>query len=170
MSEQQLVDCVRTCYGCNGGLQQRAFSYLNTHYAMSEASYPYTGVDGTCTYSTSDNTGIYAPGYTWVTADDPDAMKAALANSYALSVSIQANQYSFQAYTSGIFTNTRCGTNLDHATVVVGWGQEGSTEYWIMRNSWGVTWGEEGYMKIEIVSGHGLCGIQMEPLYPEAKK
>merc|ERR1719198_1872795 len=136
---------------------------------MTEASYPYTGVDGTCNYSSSDNTGVYATGYTWVTAGDPDAMKAALANNYTLSVSIQANQFAFQSYSSGIFTNTRCGTNLDHATAVVGWGQEGSTEYWIMRNSWGTTWGEEGYMKVEIVSGHGLCGIQMEPLYPEAR-
>lgn len=87
-----------------------------------------------------------------------------------MSVSIQANQFCFQSYSSGIFDNTRCGTNLDHAVAVVGWGSDNGVEYWLLRNSWGVTWGEEGYMKVEIVSGHGLCGIQMEPLYPYAAK
>lgn len=91
MSEQQLVDCDRTCFGCNGGLQQRAFLYYESHYAMSEASYPYKGTDGTCQYSSVDNTGIKATGYTFTTADDPNAMKTALASNYMLSVSIQAN-------------------------------------------------------------------------------
>jgi len=62
-SEQQLVDCVKLCYGCNGGLQSRAFNYLESHYEMSEASYPYTGVDGTCAYSSSNNTGVKCTGW-----------------------------------------------------------------------------------------------------------
>jgi len=92
-------------------------------------------------------------------------MKDALVT-YPMSVAIQANQLSFQLYTTGIFTNTNCGTQLDHATNVVGWGTESGMDYWIMRNSWGATWGESGYMRLEIVSGAGLCGIQMQPLYP----
>jgi len=91
-------------------------------------------------------------------------MKSAL-NDHVLSVAIQANQYAFQLYSGGIFTNTSCGTNLDHATNVVGWGTSGSMEYWLMRNSWGTSWGDAGYMYIEQVSGHGICGIQMEPNY-----
>ena len=94
-------------------------------------------------------------------------MKAALASN-PLAVAIQANQLSFQLYTSGIFTNTNCGTNLDHATNVVGWGTSNGMDYWIMRNSWGTSWGMSGYMELEIVAGPGLCGIQMGPLYPIA--
>jgi len=91
-------------------------------------------------------------------------MKSAL-NSHVLSVAIQANKACFQTYSSGIFNNSNCGTSLDHATNVVGWGTSGTTDYWIMRNSWGTSWGEKGYMQLEIVSGKGYCGIQMEPLY-----
>jgi len=93
-------------------------------------------------------------------------MKAAL-QSGVLSVSIEADKPVFQRYSTGIFNSTSCGTSLDHAVAVVGWGKSGSTEYWIMRNSWGKSWGESGYMQMEITSGKGICGVQMEPLYPK---
>jgi len=83
-----------------------------------------------------------------------------------LSVAIQANQYAFQSYSSGIFDSSNCGTRLDHATNIVGWGGSGSAEYWIMRNSWGTTWGESGYMQMGISTtvnnGAGYCGIQSQ--------
>lgn len=164
-AEQQLVDCVKTCFGCNGGNAALAWHYLQSHAEMTEASYPYTATDGTCVYSSSNNTGVLNVSHVNVTADSPDDMKAALAN-YPLSVAIQANQLSFQLYSSGIFTNTNCGTQLDHATNVVGWGTSNGMDYWIMRNSWGTSWGEQGYMRLEIVAGTGLCGIQMQPQYP----
>jgi len=89
-------------------------------------------------------------------------MKSALAKQ-PLSVSIEADKSVFQRYSSGIFNASTCGTRLDHATNVVGWGSSGKTDYWIMRNSWGTRWGERGYMRLEIVSGAGICGIQKEP-------
>lgn len=89
-------------------------------------------------------------------------MKSALA-SRPLSVSIEADKSVFQRYSSGIFDSSTCGTRLDHATNVVGWGSSGNTDYWIMRNSWGTRWGERGYMRLKIVSGAGICGIQKEP-------
>jgi len=92
-------------------------------------------------------------------------MKNALA-SQPLSVSIEADKSVFQSYKSGIFNSTACGTSLDHATNVVGWGTSGTTEYWIMRNSWGTSWGEQGYMRVAITTGAGICGIQSSPLYP----
>jgi len=83
-----------------------------------------------------------------------------------LSVAIQANQFAFQNYSGGIFNNANCGTNLDHATNIVGWGTSNGVDYWIMRNSWGTSWGEQGYMQIEISStvnnGAGYCGIQSQ--------
>jgi len=167
LSEQQLVDCVNLCFGCNGGNAALAFRYWESHNAMSEASYAYTAKDGTCAYNASSATPVKAVSYTGVTADSPDSMKATLVNNI-MSVAIQANQLSFQLYSSGVFTNTNCGTQLDHATNVVGWGSESGMDYWIMRNSWGATWGESGYMRLEIVDGVGLCGIQMQPNFPVA--
>jgi len=95
-------------------------------------------------------------------------MENALQNGI-LSVSIQANQFCFQTYSTGIFNNAQCGISLDHATNVVGFGTSDDGEaYWIMRNSWGETWGESGYMLLAISSsvnnGAGYCGIQSEPI------
>lgn len=87
-------------------------------------------------------------------------MKQAVTNG-PVSVAIQADQRVFQTYKSGIFDSASCGTQLDHATAVVGWGTEDGQEFWIMRNSWGTTWGEAGYMRVAIEEGHGICGIQM---------
>jgi len=81
---------------------------------------------------------------------------------------IEADRAVFQQYTSGIFDSTACGTSLDHATLVVGYGSENGQDYWIMKNSWGTVWGEAGYMRLAIVNGQGICGIQMNPLYPTA--
>jgi C1A family cysteine protease len=92
-------------------------------------------------------------------------MKAAVAQQ-PTSVLIEADKSVFQMYKSGIFDSTACGTNLDHATLVVGYGSEAGQEYWIMKNSWGTVWGEEGYMRLAIVDGDGICGIQMSPLFP----
>lgn len=84
-----------------------------------------------------------------------------------VSVAIQADQKVFQIYKSGIFDSAECGTALDHATNVVGWGTELGQDYWIMRNSWGNTWGESGYMRIAIRDGAGICGIQMQVDYAD---
>ena len=94
-------------------------------------------------------------------------MKAALLEG-VLAVVIEADQMCFQYYTSGIFDNANCYKGaLDHATNVVGFGSENGVEYWIMRNSWNTTWGDEGYMYVKIEDGAGICGIQEEPEYPK---
>jgi len=65
-------------------------------------------------------------------------------------------------YTSGVMDSTACGTNLDHAVAAVGYGTEGGKDYYIVRNSWGASWGDQGYIKIAAVEGKGICGIQMQ--------
>ena len=94
-------------------------------------------------------------------------MKAAVAKQ-PISVLIEADKSVFQMYRSGIFDSAACGTSLDHATLVVGYGSENGKEFWIMKNSWGATWGENGYMRLAIEPGKGVCGIQMNTLYPTA--
>ena len=94
-------------------------------------------------------------------------MKAAVAKQ-PISVLIEADKSVFQMYRNGIFDSAECGTSLDHATLVVGYGSENGKEFWIMKNSWGATWGENGYMRLAIEQGKGVCGIQMNTLYPTA--
>ena len=91
-------------------------------------------------------------------------MKAGLTQQ-PLPVSIEADQLCFQFYKSGVFDNTNCGTSLDHAVLAVGYGTDATSgqEYWLVKNSWATTWGDEGYIKIAIVDGDGICGVQMEP-------
>jgi len=94
-------------------------------------------------------------------------MKAALMRQ-PLAVSIEADTYVFQAYKSGVLDSTSCGTYLDHAVLVTGWGTDAETglDYWMVKNSWNTTWGDQGYIKLAIVDGAGICGVQMEPLAP----
>jgi C1A family cysteine protease len=131
---------------------------------MTQSSYPYRAVQGACRFS-SANTGKTTTGYVNVAGNNPTAMKSALAGR-PLAVSIEADRAVFQNYASGIFNSTQCGTNLDHAVIVVGWGTSGTTEYWTVRNSWGTSWGERGYIRMAITSGAGVCGVQVQPLYP----
>jgi len=92
-------------------------------------------------------------------------MKAALATQ-PLAVSIEADKMVFQTYKSGVLNSTTCGTNLDHAVLAVGWGNDATSglDYWLVKNSWNTTWGDKGYIKLAIVDGKGICGVQMEPL------
>ena len=74
----------------------------------------------------------------------------------------------FQFYSKGVFNSNSCGTNLDHGVAAVGYGTDAGKPYFIVRNSWGAWWGESGYIRIAIVDGTGICGIQMEPVWSNA--
>ena len=96
-------------------------------------------------------------------------MKAAL-TLQPLSVSIEADKRVFQTYTSGVLDSTECGTQLDHAVLAVGYGNDADSglDYWLVKNSWNTTWGDQGYIKLAIVDGEGICGVQMGPLTVES--
>jgi len=95
-----------------------------------------------------------------------DQMKAAL-TLQPTAVAIQANMPCFQFYQTGVMDNVRCGTNLDHAVLAVGYGTENGSDYWLVKNSWASTWGDKGYIKLGMVEGDGICGVQMDPLFPK---
>ena len=136
----------------------------------SEDSWPYTATNGTCTYPSSVVTNFMTSGLISVTTDSVTALKTQLAVQ-PVSVAIQADQLVFQVYKSGVFDDSRCGTSLDHAVTLVGYGTEGGQEYYLMRNSWGSSWGENGYMKMGINGdGPGVCGVQMDPVAPTTTK
>merc|ERR1712046_321968 len=161
LSEQQLVDCSKQNSGCNGGLMDYAFSFYENTNIASESSYPYTARDGTC--KSSFTTAIPQGGVTGYTdvSSDGDALMSAL-NSNPVSVAVQADQSAFQSYSGGI-VSSGCGTNLDHGVLAVGY--DSSEGYFLVKNSWGSSWGDNGYLKIS-TSGN-VCGIKSQPSFPK---
>jgi len=166
-SEEQLVECAGLAYGnmaCYGGWYYSAWDYFKTHEAETEGDYPYTSGNGgwsTCEYDSSKGV-TNVSSYAAVTSNDPDSLKAALVNQ-PVSVAIEADKLVFQFYTEGVITSSSCGTTLDHAVLAVGYGTEDGTEYFLVKNSWASTWGDQGYVKIGVASGSGICGINEEP-------
>jgi len=169
-SEQQLVDCAYLSYGnyaCNGGLQTNAYKYYEDgNKAELESVYPYTSgvnpVKGSCAYKESSATAVTVTDYTDVTPSNPTQMKAALAQQ-PLAVAIEADKMVFQTYKTGVLTDAKCGTNLDHAVLAVGYGSENGQDYWLVKNSWNTTWGDKGYIKLGMNSSDGVCGVQLDP-------
>ena len=92
-------------------------------------------------------------------------MKAAL-NTQPLAVAIEADKMVFQTYKSGVLDSDKCGTKLDHAVLAVGYGTEDGQDYWLVKNSWNTTWGDQGYIKLAMNDTTGTCGVQMGPSYP----
>lgn len=168
LSEQQLVDCATNGNaGCNGGDMDAAFKYEESANACTESSYPYLAKNGICKAG-SCTAGIPkggVTGYKDVTPDDEQALMEAVAQQ-PVSVAIEADQMSFQLYKGGVLSKT-CGDKLDHGVLVVGYGVDSGTKYWKVKNSWGPTWGEEGYVRIyRGKTGPGECGIKSAPTYP----
>jgi len=141
------------------------FDYVEDHSLETEAEYPYTAEDGTCSASDSKGTGTVT-GYTDVTPNSPAQLKAAL-NNQTVSVAIEADQLVFQFYSKGVITSEECGQELDHGVVAVGYGTEDDQGYFYVRNSWGADWGMDGYLKISD-SSDNICGILSQPSYPKA--
>ncbi|KAJ3698943.1 hypothetical protein LUZ61_002648 [Rhynchospora tenuis] len=170
LSEQELVDCDKSDSGCNGGLMDYAFEFIIKNGGIdTESDYPYTAKDGKCNTAKENKKVVSIDSYEDVTPNSESALKKAVANQ-PVSVAIDAGGNAFQFYSSGIFDGS-CGTDLDHGVAVVGYGTSNSVDYWIVRNSWGSSWGESGYirMKRNINASQGKCGIAMEPSYPIKK-
>jgi C1A family cysteine protease len=160
LSEQQLVDCAGSAgnQGCNGGLMDDAFEYIIKNGGIgSEASYPYTAKDGKCNKVSSVAT---VSKYVDVKKGDEAGLLSAV-NIEPVSVAVDAQSWS--SYRSGVLTGF-CGTSLDHGVLAVGYGTQGSTDYWLVKNSWGVSWGEQGY--IRVARGSNKCGITNAASYP----
>merc|ERR1719237_1898088 len=158
MSEQQLVDCSKANNGCGGGNMETGFQYEEGVNVATESSYPYTARDGSCKssgYSTAARRGV--TGYQGVSSST-NALKSAL-NKGPVSVAIEADQNSFQGYTGGVISSG-CGTQLDHGVTAVGY----TDSYFIVKNSWGSSWGNAGYVYIS--SSGNTCGIHSDASYP----
>jgi C1A family cysteine protease len=148
-AEQQLVDCSHDGEnsGCNGGMSYDGYTYYETNGPVPEADYPYTAKNGECTYNSEQAYDIHTTGHVTVPFDDIPQMYAALSLK-PLNVSIYASAATFRSYSKGIYNDPNCGNQHNHATNVVGLGIEDGIEYWVMRNSWGTSWGEGGYIRM----------------------
>lgn len=159
-SEQNLVDCVTADDGCNGGLMTDAFTYTAQGGIDTEADYPYEGVDGDCRFDASKAYKVN-DGYYNVTPKSYDQLKSAVVEQ-PVSVAVQANQLPWQFYAGGVI-KALCGDKLDHGVLVVGYEVVKSTEAWIVKNSWGQSWGNDGFLYVSTDAsandGNGVCGI-----------
>lgn len=178
LSEQQLVDCDNfknggADHGCNGGLMDNAFTWIGKNGgSCSRTDYPYvsgsTMEAGTCQKCTVEsNTKVSK--YIDITASSDASMMTAI-SMQPVSIAIEADQRAFQLYSSGVFDES-CGTNLDHGVGLVGYGSSvDGKDYYILRNSWGTTWGDKGYMYLARGSsfneGQGQCGALLMGSYP----
>merc|ERR1711865_357544 len=183
-SEQELVDCASSYgnQGCNGGLMDDGFKYIEAKGDVLETDYAYTAKTGTCQASKQSAHDGIAPGKVTgkhdVTTNSESQMMAAVAQG-PVSVAIEADQSGFQFYKTGVFSGT-CGNKLDHGVLAVGYGTDGGKDYWKIKNSWAATWGDKGYIRVKrgsakstgrnLLGGGGTkdgeCGLLKQPSYP----
>jgi len=171
LSEQQLVDCAGAFgnAGCNGGLPSQAFEYIK-HVGGIEASkdYTYTGRDGTCKFS-SAKIAAKITGEVNITEGDETALFDAITNVGPVAIAFQVVS-DFQSYRSGVYDSTRCRSgpmDVNHAVLAVGYGTLTSKPYWIVKNSWGTSFGIQGYFYM--VRNKNMCGIATCSSYPTTK-
>jgi len=152
--------------GCNGGLMTSAMDYIIANKGVdTEASYPYTAEDGTCSFNAA-NVGATLKSYVNVmSGNETDLLLKAVVG--PTSVAIDASQSSFQFYNGGVYSDPNCSTSqLDHGVLVVGWGTDSGSTYWLVKNSWGTDWGLNGYIEMARNSNN-MCGIATMATLPQ---
>lgn len=164
LSEQNLMDCAGNTYenyACDGGLMENAFRYVIDHGLMYDEEYPYEAKYRNCTQTKrSFNLTDYAD-----ISPGEKNLQAALATIGPISAFIDVTP-ELQSYTSGILYDKNCSEDfLDQAVLVVGYGSENGTDYWLVRNSWGEDWGENGYFRLAR-NRENNCGIASLASYP----
>jgi cathepsin L len=168
LSEQNLVDCSSKFgnQGCNGGLMDQAFSYIKANKGIdTEQSYPYEARDGKCRFKPA-NVGATDSGFNDITSGDEQALTQAIATVGPIAIAIDASQSSFQFYSSGVYNEPDCSsTQLDHGVAAVGYGSLSGKDFYIVRNSWGPSWGDKGYIMMTR-NGNNQCGVATAASYP----
>lgn len=166
LAPQQIVDCDTTDSGCNGGDLPTCYQYvISTPNGLeTEKDYPYQGTDGSCQADTSKEMDPIT-NFQYVIeqgSTDEMAMATFLAANTPMSIIVDASSWS--SYSGGVLTADECGQDLDHAVQAVGYSGLDSNGYWIVRNSWGSDWGENGFIRLQMASN--TCGLTSEVTVP----
>uniref|UniRef100_A0A4W3K3C9 Cathepsin L1-like n=1 Tax=Callorhinchus milii TaxID=7868 RepID=A0A4W3K3C9_CALMI len=168
LSEQNLVDCSRGygSNGCNGGWPSQAYQYIKDNRGIeATATYPYIE-HSTCNYDGSNKVTSIS-GFKVLPFGNEAALAKAVAEIGPIAVVIDASLASFQFYSSGVYYDVECKSNkYNHAVLVVGYGVQGGQNYWNVKNSWGVFWGNNGYIRMA-KDRNNHCAIASYPMYPE---
>lgn len=166
LSEQQLVDCSTQNNGCNGGMPDRAFSYIRQNRGIdSEVSYPYEGREGPCRFKRRKVVAkvVSHANIQW---GDETALTKAIASVGPISVAIDASDPNLHLYHSGVFYSDSCSsTRINHAVLAVGYGTQAGHDFYIVKNSWGETWGDKGYI-LMTRNRDNNCGIATAASFP----
>jgi len=166
LSEQELVSCSTANHGCRGGWPSRAFSWINQNGGIdTERDYPYTAQDAYCNRNKQQRKVSVTHKYVNIRSNSDQQLVTALQRG-PVSVLVDAGDRNFQHYRGGVMTQS-CGTQLDHAVLAVGY----DSQSYIVKNSWGTWWGEQGYIRMGRRVGdnsYGQCGILMQPAQPVA--
>lgn len=171
LSEQNLVDCSQNWgnFGCGGGLMDQGFTYIHDNNGIdTEASYPYTAMDGKCVFDPA-NVGATLSSCEDISSGDEGALANAVNMVGPISVAIDASHMSFQLYTSGVYYEPNCSPQfLDHGVTAVGYGTDSasSQDYYWVKNSWGTVWGNQGYIQMSR-NRNNNCGIATASSYPQ---
>ncbi|CAO3625903.1 unnamed protein product [Cunninghamella blakesleeana] len=171
LSEQELIDCTYGKYqynlnfGCGGGDPAITLQHALRYGLSSESEYPYRSGQSKTHYSCRDTgrrMNLSSLRIVQVPARDENALANALMNG-PIAITLNGENNEFYNYKGGIYNNPSCSTQINHAALLVGYGQQNGQEYWIIKNSWGPTWGENGFMKI--AKGYNRCGIVSQASY-----
>jgi C1A family cysteine protease len=159
LSPQEIVDCDTTDQGCNGGDPPTAYAFVMQEGGLEDDSdYPYTAADGTCNFQ-SNLVKVTISNWQYATTNsDEQTMQNNLATWGPLSICVDAEPW--QDYTGGVLMASDCSNSLDHCVQLVGYDMTQSTPFWIVRNSWGTSWGENGYIRLQY--GQDTCGCADE--------
>ncbi|XP_061674392.1 cathepsin S-like [Syngnathoides biaculeatus] len=167
LSPQNLVDCSLDFgnHGCHGGFMTNAFRYVVKNGGIdSDQAYPYKAKRGECAYKPQDR-AANCSGYSFVPKGDEDALKLALANVGPISVAIDASRPKFHFYHHGVYEDLACTQKVNHGVLAVGYGTEGGSDYWLIKNSWGVKFGDRGYIKMAR-NRRNQCGVALHACFP----
>merc|ERR1719367_214655 len=167
LSEQNLVDCDHVDHGCMGGLMENAYGYIKENKGIdTESSYPYTAKTGKKCLFKAEDVGATLQSYKTLPRGDEMALRKAVATIGPVSVAIDAGHQSFHFYKEGVYYEPKCSpVHLDHGVLAVGYGTDEDKDYWLVKNSWGTTWGMDGYIKMSRNKKNN-CGIATDASYP----
>ncbi|KAJ3670764.1 hypothetical protein LUZ60_008190 [Juncus effusus] len=166
LSEQELLDCVPVSNGCDGGWVDKSYDFIISNGGITtEDDYPYVGYQTACTADKVSHKAAAIKGHEYVVQNNEYQLMMRVAKQPVVAFVTSAG---LQHYSSGIFSGD-CGTDLDHFITLVGYGRDiNGVKYWIAKNSWGTTWGENGYIYLEkdVSDAAGTCSLASYPMYP----